>query len=284
MDDVRTRREALGLTQGEAASKAGVSLATWRRLETDSESSFRRSTVDAVERVLRLPAGGLGPLRAGESVPQTEGPRPRASEWVSTIARSFTGDPLTPRQAYKLGMATAGMEDDAFGGWDDFLEGRCTAGDLWLVSELPDWVLFMVNTFWLQRFREVFVEIGRRVERGEVPYPRCVAERVALSIVLDAARETDDDVEQDMIKGNPANAAVLKHHGDVEDDWEEVEEALFDEDFDFKSIWLPNFTRAIFGDPTLLVERLGMDVGALHPFRWWETDLDLDEDPVQTPT
>src|SRR4051794_8124082 len=76
-----------------------------------------------------------------------------------------------PRQAFKIVMALADMEDDAYVGWDDYLAGRRSVDDLPMLSSLPDWVLFVVNTVWLQRFREVFTDIRDRLEKGGVPYP-----------------------------------------------------------------------------------------------------------------
>ncbi len=186
MVGVRVRRETLGLTQQEAARRAGVSLATWRRLEAAEESvTFRPSTVEAVERVLRLSRGGLRALRAGEDVgmPPTM-VRSRADhEWLAAFA-AFDGGPLTRRQAFKLAMSVAGMDDDGFVGWDDYLAGRSTVDDLMFLSALPDWVLFMVNTHWLLRFRQTFLRLAERIDDGKVPYPRCLADKVALWLMV----------------------------------------------------------------------------------------------------
>ncbi len=52
---VRNRREELGLTQTEAVNRAegGVSLATWRNIETGFRPPWRRAGLLAVCRVLR---------------------------------------------------------------------------------------------------------------------------------------------------------------------------------------------------------------------------------------
>ncbi|MGI5501335.1 helix-turn-helix domain-containing protein [Lentzea sp. CA-135723] len=271
MTGVRDRREQLGMTQGEAATKAGISLATWRRMETDDDASFRQTTVRAVEHVLRLPRGGLALLKAGgEPPPLTNNAHARISDWIKRIASSFDGDPLTPRQAFKITMCTAGMEDDAFVQWDDYMKGDCGVDDLWMLSELPDWVLFIANNVWLQRFRTTIEKIGRRIDSGEVPYPRCMAEQVALAIVLDHVLARDADLEEDMIQDDDETSALLGHHGDIEDDWEQVEEALFDGDLDFKMIWMPDFTRMIYGS-------IDSPYLAWHPHRWWEQFFDGDE-------
>lgn len=269
MGSIRERREVLGLTQGEAATKAQLSLATWRRLESDdAASSPRRGTVAAVERALQLRPGGLAALLAGEQMPVPGVRVPPDEHWIDAL-EAFTGDPLTPRQAYHLTLSVAGMEDDGFVGWDDYLQGKNTIDDLMMLPELPDWVLFMVNTVWLQRFRQVFVNLGRRIDRGEPPYPRCMAERVALWIMFKSAQETEDDIEADIV--TPDIRARLPLLDDEREDWERTEDQLFGEDYDFQFIWLPNFTRSLFGHPVELSKQFGVDLGTFHPFRWWET-------------
>jgi hypothetical protein len=211
-------------------------------------------------------------LRAGEDVselPQGLSSRSK-KEWVEALA-SFDGDPLTPRQAFKLTMSVAGMEDDGFVGWDDYLAGRVTVDELMFLSELPDWVLFMVNDHWLQRFRQTFLALGKRIDQGEGPYPRCMAEKVALWLMLQAAEDQDDDLERGMLSDDDDLGAALPHHGDAEADWDEVAERLFDEDFDFRFIWLDNFTRLMFGNQDVALEMaIDIDATACHPFRWWE--------------
>src|SRR5262249_3942784 len=161
-----------------------VSLATWRRMESATDvASFRRASVDAAERALRLPPGGLIRLIGGNDVPDVDSSRHRDNEWIRAICASFTGNPVSARQSYKIAMAVAGMDDDDdFVGWSDYLAGRSTVDDLALVNELPDWVLFIANNVWLQRFRGALVAIGEKVERGSPLEPTCMAERVALHI------------------------------------------------------------------------------------------------------
>ncbi|WP_162907836.1 helix-turn-helix domain-containing protein [Allorhizocola rhizosphaerae] len=276
MGRVQERRIELGLTQGEAAAKAGVSLATWRRLEgEDGVGSFRTETVTAVERVLRLPLGGLKALAAGEELPAPGLSHQIMGEWFAAAAGWFTGDPMTPRQAFHLSMATAGLEDDAFIGWDDYLLGKSTVSDLLVLSELPDWVLFTVNNHWLQRFREVLLEIGEQLEAGQVPLPRCMADRVALSLLIRHAREAQHDVEEMHIDGDPAVAAALPFMSEEQEDWDALAEALFGGDFDMEMIWLPNFTRALYGDPDGFSAQAGVNISEFHPHRWFETTITL---------
>src|SRR5689334_18570441 len=51
-DEVRRRRLSLGLTQQEAATRAGVSLSTWNLIETGGQESYRGLTLTAAARAL----------------------------------------------------------------------------------------------------------------------------------------------------------------------------------------------------------------------------------------
>lgn len=260
------------MTQHEASAKAGLSLATWRRVEA-GQGSFRRSTVDAVERAL---SGGRGR------------PDSNTDAWIQTLARSFHGAPLTPRQAFCLAMTTDGHEDDAYLGWDDFLQGRTTVDTLGMLAGLPDWVLFMVNSVWLDRFRNVLVDLGDRVTEGETPSPSCFAESVALFLMLQEARRLVDQGYFDDLYGDDHVASSLPHLDRWSDEDEGVASATPDvgerthisgcqcdeldgdawgelEDdlrvFEAGAIWYPHVTRGLNTEPGL---------GTMHPFRWWE--------------
>jgi transcriptional regulator with XRE-family HTH domain len=51
---ITARRNELGITQAEAAAKAGISLATWRRFEQSPGLGYRADTIRGVERALKL--------------------------------------------------------------------------------------------------------------------------------------------------------------------------------------------------------------------------------------
>jgi transcriptional regulator with XRE-family HTH domain len=65
---VRRRREDKGLTQQEAtvASDGGVSVATWRNIETATNPPFRRSSLLAVCRVLDWTSDSIDRILRGE--------------------------------------------------------------------------------------------------------------------------------------------------------------------------------------------------------------------------
>lgn len=62
---IRTRREALGLTQAQAASSGGVSLPVWGVLERAERDSYRTATYRAVERALGWSHGSVEAILAG---------------------------------------------------------------------------------------------------------------------------------------------------------------------------------------------------------------------------
>lgn len=62
---IRTRRVELGLTQDEAARDAGLSVATWRLLETGGRTGYQELTLMAAARALRWPRDCIAMLLAG---------------------------------------------------------------------------------------------------------------------------------------------------------------------------------------------------------------------------
>jgi hypothetical protein len=65
---ITARRNELGITQAEAAAKAGVSIATWRRFEQSPGLGYRGDTIRGVQRALRLTHKELADL-LGEEQP-----------------------------------------------------------------------------------------------------------------------------------------------------------------------------------------------------------------------
>jgi DNA-binding XRE family transcriptional regulator len=75
---VRMRRAELGMTQAEAAQRAGVAVSTWRMIEAGRTAGFRTLTLVAVARGLGWAADAL--LHgAGEPARGRNGGPPRSS-------------------------------------------------------------------------------------------------------------------------------------------------------------------------------------------------------------
>lgn len=154
---------------------------------------------------------------------------------------------LTPRQACCLRLACDAVPDVYASP-----EGRYAPDDAWPLSELPDWVLFMVNLRWRQRFLMLFGDIGARVARGVTPHPRCFAECVVLWIALSRARWIADDVADD------------------DEGWDQLRDLMFGDDLDFRLIWHQNATNKIL--PCIAGHPIPPDDPASrwHPYRWWD--------------
>ncbi|MDJ0106093.1 helix-turn-helix domain-containing protein [Rhodococcus sp. 66b] len=281
MNLIRNRREALGMTQQEAARRAGLSLATWCRVEGGGDEVVARaSTIEAFESVLKLPKGGLEELRAGREVSDSTTYGHDDDEWVHLIAKSFNGFPMTSRQAYKISTTVVWLRDDQVSGWDDYLSGRHTVSKVLLLNQLPDWVLFMVNSHWLEKFKALFVEIGDQIDRGEVPGRRCVAERVALRIALHVAAKEDeelaDEIGDDLIDDD--HDRLVPPNLEIGENWQQSEDALLGFADDIECMWDEGFTRVMLGadGPKFSAEK-GFDIGRFHPLRWWEPDVEIRE-------
>lgn len=76
---ITARRNELGITQADAAARAGVSLATWRRFEQAPGLGYRGDTIRGVQRALRLTREELTSL-LGEDGPTVEEQAQKA--WV----------------------------------------------------------------------------------------------------------------------------------------------------------------------------------------------------------
>ncbi|MDR1294521.1 MAG: hypothetical protein LBK59_06125 [Bifidobacteriaceae bacterium] len=97
MNARKQAREAIALSQPDAARRAGVSLATWRRWEDDPDS-VRQSTRDACERVLAAESQFHADLAAD----------------VERFTASWADKPyLTPRQASAI-AGTLGLWADLY--------------------------------------------------------------------------------------------------------------------------------------------------------------------------
>ncbi|UJC79253.1 XRE family transcriptional regulator [Rhodococcus erythropolis] len=280
MNLIRNRRESLGLTQQEAAGSAGVSLATWCRLESGGdEVRARSSTISAFERVLKLPKGGLSELQAGREAGEPSRLGADLNTWLEQIAKSFTGIPLTARQAFKIAISSSGMEDDDVNGWNDYVAGQSTISQVSLLRLLPDWVLFTVNTHWLERFKDCFIAIGDQIARGNVPHTHCVAERVALQIALWEALERSDEIDDEMLDES-GYGTILEPNLEHGEEWDSVEGELLGGHDNVALMWGDGFTEVVFGGGgPEFSEQTGINLGRFLPVRWWERDSEVDGKP-----
>lgn len=206
---IKERRAELKLTQQEAARRADVSLATWRRFENatgdgNTLDGFRADNVQGFARALKLGVGALHQMAATASEDAVapsddDGPAVvdrRTVDIVRLFNRSFTGDPLTPVDAMALAQTVTFSDfaptqdgrfhvDSSFGyQFAAYLKGEATIRDVDLLCDLPELALTQVTNHWLVRMGERIMRIGSELDAGRVPRPVCLADEYALWIVI----------------------------------------------------------------------------------------------------
>lgn len=90
---VRARREALRLTQDQAAARASVGVTTWRQVELGNQQRYRGLTLAAVSQALDWPADACARIAEGEDVDQLmdEQPGDDAGESPSGVPAALSG-------------------------------------------------------------------------------------------------------------------------------------------------------------------------------------------------
>ncbi|GAA4619436.1 hypothetical protein GCM10023195_87870 [Actinoallomurus liliacearum] len=246
--DVKTAREAAGLTQVDAARAARISVATWRRAEEDP-SSVSAKTRAAVERVLKTARRKM----QGKTREEVE-----VAEHVRRLNACFgmEGSALTPAMAAQLAVTSDSLQDLDGQDWSD------TSG---MTERLPQAVLFRVygNRAWLNRLAETYREMAIRIGRGGRPWPRTMAEEFVLHSSIEWGRGTWDDMP-------PWEYLDGLERRDNDGDWRGV------------TMELSHFP---LGFPDLVDDEMASRVtdgriylSRLHPYRWWEPlEMTLEE-------
>lgn len=95
---ITQRRTELGMTQAEAATRASISLATWRRFEQSPGLGYRSDTIRGVSRALKLRSGELADLLNGDAPTAAAGQSTAwVPKWNSLWKESWNS--ITPRMA-----------------------------------------------------------------------------------------------------------------------------------------------------------------------------------------
>lgn len=206
---VKQRRAELNLTQQEAARRADVSLATWRRFENTAGDvsaldGFRTDNVQGFARALKLSVAALRRLAVAKSADEAEANESeglviadrQTVDVVRLFNSSFPGDPLTPADAMAL-CTTVDFSDfaptpdgrlhlDSSFGFEfaAYLKGEATIRDVDLLCDLPELALTQVNNHWLVRMGERIMRIGSELGKGRIPRPQCLADEYALWLTI----------------------------------------------------------------------------------------------------
>ncbi|OZM70298.1 hypothetical protein CFN78_25555 [Amycolatopsis antarctica] len=292
---VKQRRTELKLTQQEAARRADVSLATWRRFENDTHDrddfdGFRADKRKGFARALKLSDTSLRQLITGtlDDDPTDEELSPGAAKIVTLFNTSFTGNPLTPADAMALSNTVDFSDfcptrdglfhaDTPLG--DEFvscLKGEISIRDVPLLCDLPELALTHVNNHWLTRMGERIMRVGAELGEGRIPRPVCLADEYAIWIVI-----TNTDAPQlggvhDLFPGVLSAEDVFGYDPDFDDPDDESEGqhewmnrmagALLppEKDHDFRRhdlTIMEHYGQGVY-DPT----------DRRHPFRWFDRD------------
>lgn len=245
MNERREAREKLGLTQGDAARRAGVSFATWRRWEEDP-STVKASTATACAEVLDREASFRSAL---------------AAEQASFIA-SWEGSPyLTPRQAYAIAGCLDFWADLSLGEWlkDPASEPLHTVTPF---EQLDPRVMMLVgeSRAWAALARRRCLAVSEEIKNGILPFDRdgCFFDELLMALALPYAEASLAD-EPDLFSGLPiATASADDDYDLLDDEWDSVSDGFDDrcrwDEWEIPLIWNHPLLR------TILEER--------HPFTW----------------
>lgn len=247
------QREAKELSQGEAARRAGVSLATWRRWESDP-SSVRRDTAAKCERVL------AGPTKSNSEL-----------ESMVRKANEIWGESkiITPRQAWAL-MSTLDLWGDLYiGEWLQATDEPLHEVEPFTFIDKRVMMLVAENRAWAAMVKQRCHMLSTEIQEGILPFFRegPYIDEVLIGAALLESQQTMDDVTEDL-----DGLVVRKRDTEVgptpsddfslsDDDWDVV-----GDNFDDVAQW-DDWEVPLFTDhpvlPALLEQR--------HPFRWFDT-------------
>ena len=243
MNHRREQREALGLTQIEAAANAGISLATWRRWEEDPRS-VRASTRVACEAVF-----------------STEHPVREDKTEIQAFERSWQDcSYLTPRQAYALAATIDLWADLYIGEW--LKDPSCEP--LHQVSpfdQLDLRIMMHVNESrsWAAKVAERCYAVSDEIAKGVLPFDRegAYMDELLIAMSLSDAQVTMEDIPE-LFDELPARASEDERVGD--EDWDAVS-SYFDDQCRWDEWEVPLYREHPLLPP-ILAER--------HPFTWFD--------------
>jgi transcriptional regulator with XRE-family HTH domain len=275
---VRERRTQLSLTQQEAARRAEVSIATWRRLETAADlDGFKSENVRGFARALRLSLTEFQQLMGSESTVEADADE---SKTVQFFNAAFTGEPLTAADAMELHLTVVFSDfapmtnkqflaEHALGcGFPAFLKGEASIREVDLLRDLPELALTQVNNHWLVRMGERIMRIGDELGEGRIPHPQCLADEYALSIVIMNSEPPTMGAALDMYPGL---------NGETDNEDYEDEELIEDwRDQLLGALLPPDEAHDYRRHDLVVMEAHGQGIydtaDPRHPLRWFDRD------------
>lgn len=243
MTDRANLRKNLGLTQTIAARRARVSLATWRRWESDP-SNVATETAELCERVL-----SVQPLRLASDDELFE------RQWAKYPQ-------VTPRQAFAVVIALSLWADEL----DTWLKDPTEEPlhDVGPFARFDRRVMFYVgeSRAFAAETRDRCVAVVAEIEDGTMPFMRqgMFMDDVLLGAALDAARDHLQDMPE-------LFEAISTRTGDGDDE-------ISDEDWDAFRDWIDDEANAADWELPLGWPMLPLLLQARHPFTWFDVHRD----------
>jgi transcriptional regulator with XRE-family HTH domain len=243
----RKQRERMGLTQADAAARAGISLATWRRWEEDP-AAVRASTRASCERVVNREAAFEEAL----------------SREAAKFEKSWSECPfLTPRQAYAIAASLDGWADMYIAEWLREPTGR-PLHEVSPLDQLDLRVMMLVNEnrAWAAKAQERCRAVSEEIAQGILPFdrPGCFIDELLMALALSDAQDLLADMP-DVFEG-----VTPREDGDdygdwvLDDDWDVVSDA-FDDRCRWDE-WEVPLHQAHPLMPAILADR--------HPYTWFD--------------
>jgi transcriptional regulator with XRE-family HTH domain len=249
MNERRTRREELDLAQTEAAARAGVSLATWRRWE-DNPANVGADTRTRCQGVLDADQAFKAALAQQATKFQ--------DAWKECPS-------LTPRQAYAIAGVLDFWGDHDIGLWlDGTLPGPMH--EVAPFDSLDRRVMIWVNDnkAWAGKARERCYAVSDEIERGVLPFDRdgCFFDELLMACALREAQERLEDMP-DLFDRVPPRLRAAEDEDDLwvlDDDWD-----LVSDHFDDNCRW-DEWEVPVMNNHPLLAAVLR----DRHPYTWFD--------------
>jgi transcriptional regulator with XRE-family HTH domain len=263
MLDVNERREArqaLDLSQAEAARRAGVSLATWRRWEEDPSAVKPKTAAACAKALTKIKV-------SGPEVP--ESPSGFADEFERAWGECTY---LSPRQAYSLALTLDHWADMVLEDWltDPKREPLHRVSPFHRL-DLRVMMLIAENRAWVEAFRERCYAVAEEIAKGILPLDRqgCFVDELLIALAMDesAAMLREDPDAFEKIPARPGKHIEDGEEIDLDDDspTSDDEWGLVSDEFDDRCRWDQWEVPAMKGYPLLPYV-----LADLHPLRWFD--------------